>query len=267
MKPLFLTLDKIEQKNIIEAIIFAASSDENLTAENIRNIVLMGNENNVSVHKIKSNKVHPAVNEYIQNDIYIQQNKVGTDKVEKNKIDFSIDEIINLIDEINSDLENTNRPYRIVNYGGCYQFATLPQYGEMVENMLSAKTKKRFTPAQLETLAIIAYKQPVTRQEIDKVRGVMSSSEILNVLIDKGLVEIAGRKDVIGKPLLYVTATDFLRTFGLNNITDLPKLAEIEEIAEQKLREDREKSSDIIIDASQEDIAQLASGGVVLDVL
>ena len=272
----FQTLDRLEQKNIIETIIFAASSDENLTAENIQNIVL--NESNNSSTKIRSIKTHSAIKEYIQNISSENQNDTeNINGVESTKniddindilIDkkdiFSEDDIIKIIDEINEDLENTNRPYRIVNFAGGYQFATLPRYGEFVENMLNAKVKKRFTSAQLETLAIIAYKQPVTKQEIDKIRGVMSSSEVLNVLIEKGLVEIAGRKEVIGKPLLYATTTDFLRTFGLNNLTDLPKLVEIEDIVEEKLRNDELISPDIVLDVSKEDVEELTDKGIKL---
>lgn len=256
---LFLSLDKAEQKSIVEAIIFAASSEENLTIENIKNIILIDNNNSTS--KINSSKTHPTIKKYIQD----ANSEVITDEeknVQNENISFSNEDIICIIEEINEELENTNRPYRIINFGGCYQFATLPQYGNFVENMLSAKTKKRFTTAQLETLSIIAYKQPVTKQEIDRIRGVMSSSEVLNILIEKGLVEIAGRKEVIGKPLLYATTTDFLRTFGLNNLTDLPKLAEIEEIAEQKLREDKENNPEVVLNVSQEDIDELNKTGI-----
>ena len=264
---LFLTLDRIEQRNIVEAIIFAASSEENLTAENIKSIVLIDNENTNSVSKNKSNKIHPVINEYLQNinsenknDVKDTENTDNTDN-----INFSADNIIELINEINDELEKTNRPYKITNFGGCYQFATLPQYGGFVENMLTAKIKKRFTPAQLETLAIIAYKQPVTKQEVDRIRGVVSSSEILSVLTEKGLIEIAGRKEIIGKPLLYATTIEFLRVFGLNNLSDLPKLKEIEEIAEQKLIEDTENSDDIVLNVSQEDINNLHTEGIKIE--
>jgi segregation and condensation protein B len=259
--PVFLTLDRAEQRNIIEAVIFAASTEENLTAENIKNIVLIDNENINLVPKINYSKTHPTIKEYIQNTNFENTNNEKQTDINEN-IDFSIEEIIKLIEEINEELENTNRPYKIINFGGCYQFATISQYGNFVENMLSAKTKKRFTHAQLETLAIIAYKQPVTKQEIDRIRGVISSSEILNVLIEKKLIEITGRKEVIGKPLLYSTTTDFLRTFGLNTLIDLPKLSEIEEIAEQRLSEDEENISDIVLNVSQEDIDELNKTGI-----
>ncbi|MCL2039495.1 MAG: SMC-Scp complex subunit ScpB [Bacteroidetes bacterium] len=257
--PLFLNLNRTEQKNIIETIIFAGSSDDNLTAENIKNILLNTNNKNNNPPKIKNN-TFPSINEYFQDAV------ADNNKNNNQEIDFPVEEIINMIDEINSDLESTNRPYRIVDFAGIYQFATLPQYGEIVENMLNNKVKKRFTNAQIETLAIIAYKQPVTKPEIDKIRGVMSSSEIINVLIEKGLVEIAGRKDIVGKPLLYVTTNDFLKTFGLNTLYDLPKLTEIEEIAEQKLKEEAETSPEIILNVQQEDIDNLNNEGVELDI-
>ncbi len=250
--PLFLNLNRTEQKNTIEAIIFAGNSDDNLTAENIKSILLNNNKTN-NPQKIKNNTL-PSISQFFQN--------AATDNNNKEEIDFPIEEIIDMIDEINSDLENTNRPYRIINFAGIYQFATLPQYGEIVENMLNNKIKKRFTNAQIETLAIIAYKQPVTKPEIDKIRGVMSSSEVINVLIEKGLVEIAGRKDIIGKPLLYATTNDFLKTFGLNSLYDLPKLTEIEEIAEQKLKEEAETSPEIILNIQQDDIDNLNKEGI-----
>jgi len=218
-EPIFLTLDRVEQRTIIEALIFAANPVDILSAKNIFDVIF---ENN------------PVDN-------------------------FTVEDIEKIVDEINDDLDNSSRPYRIVNYAGGFQFVTLPQYGEMVYRMLKSKTKKNFSTAQLETLSIIAYKQPVTKQEIDRIRGVMSSSEVLNVLIEKELIKIAGRKDVVGKPLLYATTDDFLKTFGLNHISDLPKLKEIEEIAEQKLREEEEEATDLVLNISQEDIEKLGN--------
>ncbi|MBR3090676.1 MAG: SMC-Scp complex subunit ScpB, partial [Bacteroidetes bacterium] len=148
------------------------------------------------------------------------------------------------------------RPYKIINYAGGYQFITLPQYGELVHKMLKLKSVKRFSNAQLETLAIIAYKQPITRQEIDKIRGVMSSGEVINALIDKQLIVTAGHKDILGKPLLYVTTDNFLKAFGLNTLKDLPKLKELEEIVEQKLQTDTNNNS-ISLTISQDDVNKL----------
>jgi segregation and condensation protein B len=100
----------------------------------------------------------------------------------------------------------------------------------------------------LETLAIIAYRQPITRPEIDQIRGV-SSGEIVSSLLDKTIIEIQGRKEAIGKPLLYGTSVDFLKMFGINAIDELPKLRDLEDIAEQLNSES--SGEDILIDVSE----------------
>ncbi len=239
--PLFLTLPRKEQKAVVEALIFAANSDEILTSENIFNIAIGDNSNNVQT----ANKI-----------IEIEQNNAA-ENISDESIGFTLADIEKFVAEINEELDGSDRPYRIVNYAGGYQFATLPQYGEIVYRMLKAKTSKKFSNAQLETLSIIAYKQPVTKQEIDRIRGVMSSSEIINILIEKQLIKIAGRKDVIGKPLLYATTQDFLKAFGLNSLAELPKLREIEEIADQKLREEENEQPDLVLNITSEDIQAL----------
>jgi len=246
MAPLFLSLDRSEQRIIIESIIFAASTEENLTLENLRYLLLSDNSRSSKPKIKRSPKSYPVINEYLHSII----NDKDTDEVLEIENEYlekiSLEEIEILIKEINEELGETNRPYRIVRYANCYQFATLEQYGGLIEKMLSSKTKKRFTSAQLETLAIIAYKQPVTKPEIDRIRNVISSNEIINALIEKDLITIIGRKEVLGRPLLYSTTNEFLRTFGLNYLSDLPKLTEIEEIAEQKLRQSEEQDQIVL---------------------
>jgi segregation and condensation protein B len=273
--PLFLTLPRLKQQAVIEALIFASGPDESLTAKSIYNIVLL-TENIQSQKKYSANfsKLPSAINNELErlssannleNNEQDEQTEINSAQKALDKIaqdaGFSIEEIEKIIDEINDDLDNSNRPYRIVQYAGCYQFATLQQYGEIVQRMLRSKTKKNFTTAQLETLSIIAYKQPVTKHEIDRIRGVMSSSEIINVLIEKELIQIAGRKDVIGKPLLYSTTSDFLRTFGLNELSDLPKLREIDEIAEQKLLDEDERT-EMVLNITEEDVARMGESEI-----
>jgi len=238
MKPLFLTLPREEQRAIIEALIFAANPDEVLTIENILSVIM-------------SNSLEGDAPDFFSQDNTNEAHLFDKNEVEK------------IINEINYELSNSSRPYRIVNFANSYQFATLPQYGEIVHRMLRAKTKRSFSNAQLETLAIVAYKQPVTKQEIDRIRGVTSSGDILNTLIDKQLVEIAGRKDTIGKPLLYSTSTEFLKIFGLKSLDNLPKLKELEEIAEQKIKEEEENTNpELVLTVTQKDIDKLGEEGV-----
>jgi segregation and condensation protein B len=134
-----------------------------------------------------------------------------------------------LIDEINDDLERTDRPFRIVRIAGGYQFATTPLHGQLVQRLLKARNRKRLSQAALETLAIIAYRQPITKAEIEAIRGV-NASEVVNALVEKQLVAMVGRSESVGKPLLYGTTEEFLRIFGLNDLADLPRLREIDDL-------------------------------------
>ena len=134
-----------------------------------------------------------------------------------------------LVDEINDELEQSDRPFRVVKIAGGYQFATTPQHGSLVQRLLKSRSRRRLTQAALETLAIVAYRQPITKGEIDAIRGV-NAGEVTNSLVEKGLAAIVGRSEQPGKPFLYGTTEDFLRLFGLNSLSDLPKLREIDDL-------------------------------------
>ncbi|MCX7930770.1 MAG: SMC-Scp complex subunit ScpB [Chlorobi bacterium] len=140
------------------------------------------------------------------------------------------------ITEINAELEATDRPYRIVSIAGGWQFSTLPDYGAMVAEFFQRKEQRRFSRAALEVLAIIAYKQPVTKSEIDAIRGV-NSAETIATLLERNLITIAGRSASLGKPLLYATTEQFLQTFGLGSLADLPKPREIDELFRSRAEE------------------------------
>ena len=103
-----------------------------------------------------------------------------------------------------------------------YLFATKPEYAKYVGYLSSEKSKRRLSQAALETLAIIAYKQPITKPELESIRGV-NSDYILNTLLEKNLIAIKGRAETIGRPLLYATTDEFLKYFGLNKLSDLAK--------------------------------------------
>ena len=153
---------------------------------------------------------------------------------------------------INQDLINTGRPYQIVNYANGYQFATLGHYGQYIYNFLKSKTKRRLSQAALETLSIIAYRQPITKAEVEQIRGV-NSGEIINSLVEKNLVRIVGRKEVLGKPLLFGTTQDFLKIFGLRSLEDLPKLREIDEIAEELAQPSKDEQDTVTFSISKEE--------------
>jgi segregation and condensation protein B len=116
------------------------------------------------------------------------------------------------------------RGLRLQRFQGRVQLTTSPEYAADIERFLGLETTSRLSRAALETLAIIAYQQPVTRPEIDAVRGV-SSDGVLKSLLSKGLVQEVGRAERPGRPILYVTTPDFLQHFGLNSLEELPPLS------------------------------------------
>lgn len=124
--------------------------------------------------------------------------------------------------------EYAERGVRLVTTGGGYQFQTDPAVNPWIHRLFQARAP-RFSRAVLETLAIIAYRQPATRSEIEDIRGVSLGSGVLKTLTERGWVQVVGRKDVPGRPSLYATTPTFLSYFGLNSLEDLPPLKEIQE--------------------------------------
>lgn len=120
-----------------------------------------------------------------------------------------------------------NRGMRIIEIGEGYQMCTSPSCFETIRKIYKVREKHGLSPTLLETLAIIAYKQPVTKAEIEEIRGV-NSDHAVNRLVEKGLVCETGKKDVPGKPILFGTTTEFLRYFGFKGMDDLPELEESE---------------------------------------
>lgn len=133
------------------------------------------------------------------------------------------------VDELNSGYDESGLPFRIIRISNGFLFATRAEYAKYVGYLSSEKSKRRLSQAALETLAIIAYKQPITKPELEQIRGV-NSDYIINTLLEKNLIAITGRAETIGRPLLYGTTDEFLKYFGLNKLSDLPKPREVEEI-------------------------------------
>jgi len=138
-------------------------------------------------------------------------------------------EIDSAVDVLNEKYSEKESAFKIIRIANGLTFATKPEYAKYVGYLSTEKSKRRLSQAALETLAIIAYKQPITKPEIEMIRGV-NSDYMLNTLLEKKLVTIQGRAETIGRPLLYATTDEFLKYFGLNNLNDLPKPREIEEI-------------------------------------
>jgi segregation and condensation protein B len=118
---------------------------------------------------------------------------------------------------------------QLVDVAGGYQIVTRPDLHEWVRRLFHERTTQRLTQQGLETLAVIAYRQPITSLEIAEVRGVVAASGVLNTLLERHLIKIVGRKQVVGRPFLYATTKEFLIRFGLNDLTDLPKVEDMAE--------------------------------------
>lgn len=131
------------------------------------------------------------------------------------------------LDELRQDYQEMRRSFRLVEIANGYQICTCPQYAEWIQKFYTRQVRVTLSPSALETLAIVAYKQPITRADVAALRGVNSDS-VLNSLLEKGLVRIAGRK--AGRSLLFSTTDEFLQQFGLKDASELPSLDEIDEL-------------------------------------
>ena len=127
------------------------------------------------------------------------------------------------IESIRSGYDSSGHALQLRQAAGGWQMATRPEYASWVRKLYGTKMTVRLTQAALETLCIVAYKQPITRAEVEAVRGVDSAGP-LDTLAQRRLITVAGRKEVPGRPLLYCTSPEFLRQFGLNSLKDLPKI-------------------------------------------
>ncbi len=143
------------------------------------------------------------------------------------KTAISLKEIREAIDEINQDNKIQRRGFFLQEVAGGYQFRTRPNYAAWVKKLKKAKPF-RLTQPTLETLAIIAYRQPIIRAEIEKIRGV-DSGGVIKTLLERGLIKIVGRKNIAGRPFLLGTTSRFLEVFGLEKLADMPSLKEFAE--------------------------------------
>lgn len=146
-------------------------------------------------------------------------------------------DILQSIEELSAKYEVDEYSFTVVKSGGGYQFLTKPAYQSSIGILLKQQSKRRLTTSALETLSIIAYKQPVTKGDLEAIRGV-NCDYTVNKLLEKGLVEIKGKSDSIGRPILYGTSQSFMDYFGINELSELPTpkdfSLEANEIGEEK---------------------------------
>ena len=139
------------------------------------------------------------------------------------------DQVADALMGLQEEYAGDSRAFQLVEIGGGYQLVTKPEYADFVARLVESSKRQKLSKAAMETLAIVVYKQPVVRSTIESIRGV-NVDGVLRTLMERDLIRIVGRADGPGRPLLFGTTKEFLMQFGLNRLSDLPGLKEIEEL-------------------------------------
>ena len=158
--------------------------------------------------------------------LFVRAERVGLDELVE-LLDVPLLDLKVILDDMLLEYNKNSRGIQIVATEGGYLMCTRPEYAGVLAR-IDKPVRRRLSSSAMETLAIIAYQQPVTRAEIEKIRGVRSD-KMISTLLEKGLIEEAGYKDTIGRPLTYKTTIEFLRLFGLTTLKELPQLVEVTE--------------------------------------
>ena len=177
--------------------------------------------------------ISTEIKNIIESVIFASEDEITSkqikDVIDKSGLRVSLSEIEESVNSINEELKSNNKPFEILRIAGGFSFATKKEYGRFIGKLFEDKQRKKLSQSALETLSIIAYKQPITRSDIEFIRGV-NVDYIVNSLLEKDLITIIGRAETPGRPILYGTTKAFLKILGLNALEDLPKLKEINEI-------------------------------------
>ncbi len=167
----------------------------------------------------------PTVESVIEAVLFASDESLSESRL-ANIVETTAKQIRTHVKNLNTKYRDNNNAFRIEQIAGGYQMLTLSPYNHWLKKLLRVRSDSKLSPAALETLAIIAYKQPVMRADIEAIRGV-AAGEVIRSLMYKGLVRIVGRAEVLGRPMLYGTTRKFLEIFGLNSLKDLPKVEEL----------------------------------------
>lgn len=161
--------------------------------------------------------------------IFASDSPVTENRIKNIVEELSVSQIQEIVEELNAEYEERKSAFQITRIGGGYQFVTRPQFSKYIKKYYKGRSRSRLSRAGLEALAIIAFKQPISRPEIDAIRGV-NSDGVVRTLLERNLIYISGRSENIGRPLLYSTSAEFLQYFGINDVSELPKPKEIEDL-------------------------------------
>lgn len=181
-------------------------------------------------------------------DIVLSVLFVAGDGIEKSfiaeKLNVSMKDVEKVVQELNNEFAG-EKGIHVIEFKNKVQLASNPSYANYISEVLNPIREKSLTRAALETLAIIAYKQPITKIDIEDIRGV-SSDYAIQILLDQNMIEVVGRKDAVGKPLLFGTTENFLKRFNIKDVSDLPDYEELLERIKTIRSEDDDESRDTL---------------------
>ncbi|UCE50579.1 MAG: SMC-Scp complex subunit ScpB [Phycisphaerales bacterium] len=169
--------------------------------------------------------VEPTVESVVEAVLFASDEPLSAARL-ANIVETDTKRVRDQIKKLNEKYRANNNAFRIEQIAGGFQMLTLSPYNHWLKKLLRVRSDSKLSAAAMETLAIIAYKQPVIRADIEAIRGV-AAGEVIRSLAYKGLVKIVGRAEVLGRPMLYGTTKKFLEVFGLNTLKDLPKVEEL----------------------------------------
>ena len=175
------------------------------------------------------------------------------------------DKIENILQEMQQEYIQLNRAYELKFVADGWTFATKPEYSIWIKKLLKEKTILKLSASAMEVLAIVAYKQPITRAEIDNIRGV-DSGGVIDTLLDRKFIKIVGRKESLGRPLLYGTTQEFLRHFGLSHLSELPIIENINDVLkrdEELVQELPFEKDDNLIDSNEDEKKESISETII----
>lgn len=165
--------------------------------------------------------------------LFASDSALSSDEIQAVIKDVTPEEIEKIMDSLNEEYQARGRTFAIKKIARGYQMYTLPDFAPWIKALFSHNRREKLSQQSLEVLAIVAYKQPIVKSDVDRIRGVNSDGPIFT-LLDRKLITIVGRKPAPGRPLLYGTTQEFLTHFGLKDLNDLPKIEELEMLLKKK---------------------------------
>lgn len=173
--------------------------------------------------------VKEKLSQVIESILFASDVPLSVQKIKEFIENQGSNEIRKAIDELSKHYNNTDSALQVMEVAGGYQLVTRPEFADYIQKLYKGRAASRLTHRALETLAIITYKQPITKQEMEAIRGV-NVDGVVKTLLERNLIKIEGRQKAPGNPLLYGTTKYFLQYFGLKSLDDLPQLKEIDEL-------------------------------------